>query len=165
MDKTSNGVHLAAIVTKAAENLLAEIKEPQSAIPLSAGKWSPRQVIGHLIDSASNNHQRFVRANFQGDLIFPGYPQEQWVDLHGYQDWTWVDLLELWTRYNLLIARLVDRIPPAVLFQKQDQHNFHQIAWKTVPEDQAVTLDYFIKDYIGHLNHHVRQILPGFELA
>jgi hypothetical protein len=63
-------------VETSAERLL-QIPEEESRRPLSKGKWSAREVIGHLIDSAANNHQRFVRAQFRDDLVFPGYEQEE----------------------------------------------------------------------------------------
>ena len=63
---------LRAIVTET-EPLLRKIGEAESAVRPAPGKWSPREIIGHLVDSASINHQRFVRAAFQDDLVFPGY--------------------------------------------------------------------------------------------
>ncbi|HEX9422435.1 MAG TPA: hypothetical protein VF899_04280, partial [Pyrinomonadaceae bacterium] len=65
-------------INTALEQLL-KISAEQSQLPRAAGKWSPKEIIGHLIDSASNNHQRFVRAQFSDDLIFAGYEQEGWV--------------------------------------------------------------------------------------
>jgi hypothetical protein len=59
--------------------LLDRIGNEESRRPLKPGKWSAREVIGHLVDSACNNHQRFVRALFQDDLVFPGYDQDAWV--------------------------------------------------------------------------------------
>jgi hypothetical protein len=72
---------------------LSAISDSDAATPPAPGKWSPKQVIGHLIDSASNNHQRFVRANFTDDLIFAGYDQEKWVVLGGYASAPWPSLL------------------------------------------------------------------------
>jgi hypothetical protein len=66
---------------EAAYPRLSAISDSDAAISPAPGKWSPKRVIGHLIDSASNNHQRFVRANFADDLIFAGYDQEKWVAL------------------------------------------------------------------------------------
>ena len=74
------GERLRAAVLEAHPHLSA-ISDSDAATPPAPGKWSPKQVIGHLIDSASNNHRRFVRANFVDDLIFPGYDQETWVAL------------------------------------------------------------------------------------
>ncbi|MEO8580489.1 MAG: DinB family protein [Gemmatimonadales bacterium] len=59
---------------------LQRMTEEQARRSPKPGKWSPSEIIGHLIDSASNNHQRFVRARFQDDLVFPGYEQDAWVN-------------------------------------------------------------------------------------
>lgn len=123
------------------------------------GKWSPREIIGHLIDSASNNHQRFVRANLQDDLIFPGYEQDSWVALQRYQGVDWAELLGLWESFNRHLARVMDAIPDAVRTRAHRNHNFHEIAWQTVPASQPATLDYFLHDYVAHMRHHLRQIL------
>jgi hypothetical protein len=69
---------------------LAVISDAEASLPLAAGKWSAKQVIGHLIDSASNNHGRFVRAQFKDDLVFEGYDQEQWVDAQNYNAASWL---------------------------------------------------------------------------
>jgi hypothetical protein len=83
----------------ASEQLL-QISAAQSAVPRAEGKWSPREIIGHLIDSASNNHQRFVRAQFTDDLVFAGYEQEGWVRVQNYQGEDWTELVQLWRLYN-----------------------------------------------------------------
>src|ERR1051325_9895176 len=68
---------------------LVKISDSESAMPLSDGKWSRKEVLGHLIDSASNNHQRFVRAQLAENHSFPGYQQESWVARQGYKDEAW----------------------------------------------------------------------------
>lgn len=122
------------------------------------GKWSAKEVIGHLIDSASNNHQRFVRACFQDDLVFPGYDQDAWVDLQRYQEAPWTELLALWRAYNLHLAAVMAAVPEAARFRERRVHNLHEIAWQTVPATEPATLDYFMRDYVGHLRHHLRQV-------
>jgi hypothetical protein len=74
-------------------------------------KWSRKEELGHLIDSASNNHLRFVRATLEQEFHGPSYDQNGSVIVHGYQDLSWVDLLEFWRRYNHLIVEVVARIP------------------------------------------------------
>jgi hypothetical protein len=71
---------------EAAEPILLKVSEAESAKPALKGGWSRKQVLGHLIDSASNNHQRFVRASLQGSLEFPGYDQDGCVRIEAPQD-------------------------------------------------------------------------------
>jgi hypothetical protein len=139
---------------------LRAISEAESARPRAPGKWSPREVLGHLIDSASNNHQRFVRAQFQEDLVFPGYEQDEWVRAQRYADAPWVELLELWRLYNRHLARVMEAIPDEVRLRKTSRHNFHRIAHEKVPEGRPARLDDLMHDYVVHLRHHLRQIAP-----
>jgi hypothetical protein len=144
-------------IENSADRLLS-IPSSASATAPATGKWSPREVIGHLIDSASNNHQRFVRAQFIEDLEFNGYEQAEWVDVQGYKEESWEQLIQLWKLYNLHLLHLINRISVEQLTKQRRKHNLHQIAWQTVPMEQPATLEYFIRDYLGHLKHHVRQI-------
>lgn len=144
---------------------LQELRADEATRPGAAGKWSPAQVIGHLIDSASNNHQRFVRARFRSDLRFEGYDQEAWVSAQDYAAAPWHLLLDLWLAFNLHLARVMESTPDAVLHDVRVDHNLHEIAWETVPADQPVTLEYFMRDYVGHLKHHLRQIDPSLATA
>jgi hypothetical protein len=129
------------------------------------GAWSPREIIGHLIDSASNNHGRFVRGALGDALVFPTYDQEAWVSLHRYHDQEWSELLSRWSAFNEEIALAVERIPGAVLARERTEHNFDRIAWRTVPADLPVTLEYFIRDYIGHLRHHLAQVAASLAVT
>ena len=148
------------LVEHSAGALLA-ISEADSARRPAPGKWSPKEIVCHLIDSASNNHQRFVRAQFQDNLVFAGYDQDGWVAAQHYQDAAWPALVELWRAYNLHLARVMAATPEATRLRMHRRHNFHQIAWQTVPEDEPATLDYFMRDYVDHLRHHLRQIMPS----
>ena len=137
--------------------LLALSADTSQAAP-SVGKWSPREVIGHLIDSAANNHQRFVRAQFTDDLEFLGYEQAEWVGVQGYNEESWEQLVQLWRLYNLHLLHLISRIPEEQLTKERRKHNLHQIASVAIPVEQPATLEYFIRDYLGHMKHHLRQI-------
>jgi hypothetical protein len=138
---------------------LAALSDEESATPGAPGKWSPREIIGHLIDSASNNHQRFVRAQFQDDLIFPGYAQEDWVRVQGYDEAPWKELVTLWLSYNLQLARVMAAVPEEIRTREHRRHNLHQIGWQVVSEAEPATLDYLMSDYVGHLKNHLKQIL------
>jgi len=138
--------------------LLERIGDEASRRPLKPGKWSAREVIGHLVDSASNNHQRFVRALFQDDLVFPGYDQDAWVAAQSYRDAPWRDLIALWRTFNLHIARLMETLPADERTRLRARHNLDELAWKPVSRNTPVTLDYFMEDYVGHLKHHLNQI-------
>ena len=123
------------------------------------GKWSKKELIGHLIDSASNNHQRFIRAQFTDELVFPGYDQNEWVRIQDYQSESWHSLINLWKEFNLHLIHAIDKIPKKVLTMKRINHNLDRIAMNPVPVDQPATLEYFIKDYFTHLRHHINQVL------
>jgi hypothetical protein len=143
----------------AAEHDLGAIADADSARPRSPGKWSPREVIGHLVDSASHNHQRFVRARWQDDLVFAGYEQDAWVAAQHYRDAPWRELVALWAGYNRHIARVMAAVPEEVRTRAHERHNLDEIAWRTVPREQPTTLDYLMADYVDHLEHHLRQVL------
>ena len=144
-------------VEGAAESLLG-MTEEQSERRSAPGKWSAKEVVGHLIDSAANNHQRFVRAQFQDDLVFPGYAQEEWNAAQHYQEESWPRLVELWRLYNLHLLRVVSHIKEEELRRPRHPHTLHRIAWKLVAEDEPATLEYLIRDYVEHLKHHLGQI-------
>jgi DinB superfamily len=148
---------LRATVTSASASLAAMPDEAAARRP-APGKWSPKEIIGHLVDSAANNHQRFVRAQFQDDLLFPGYDQDGWVAVQRYQDASWQELVALWRSYNLHIARLIEVMPDEVRLRERRRHNLHELAWQPVPAGEVTTLDYFMRDYVFHLHHHLRQI-------
>ena len=146
-------------VVETATPLLMTIEDEASARQPAPNKWSAREIVGHLIDSASNNHQRFVRAQFTDDLIFPGYEQDRWVDVQHYRDAPWRELVTLWAAFNRHIARVMAAVPNEARTKPRRKHTLHQLASQPIPEDTPATLDYFMRDYVGHLEHHLKQIL------
>jgi broad specificity phosphatase PhoE len=146
-------------VADAAPKLL-QMREEQAKRRPRPEKWSPAEIIGHLIDSASNNHQRFVRAQFQDDLVFPGYDQDAWVECQAYRDAQWSDLVTLWKKFNFHIAHVMENTSESVRKLPRKKHNLDKLAWRAVPADQPATLEYFMSDYVDHLKHHLRQIFP-----
>jgi hypothetical protein len=141
------GAELARVVDSTEPSLL-KISEAASAEPLRAGGWSRKQILGHLIDSASNNHQRFVRAALEGSLEFPGYDQEGCVRLAAVQQMPWGGLVALWAGYNRYLAHVISNLPEQSL-QAQCR----------IGSSDPVTLQFLTEDYVDHLLHHVRQML------
>jgi len=138
---------------------LQGLSEQQVSAKPNPDKWSKKEILGHLIDSAANNHQRFMSAQFKNDLIFNGYAQDEWVDYQDYQSADWKALVTFFISYNLHICRVIDNIPKGVLRRPSSDHNFHLIAFKSVAKGEPTSLSYFIDDYIGHIEHHLKQIL------
>lgn len=136
---------------------LSRVDEAASARRPAPGTWSAKEVIGHLVDSAANNHGRFIRAQLEDDLVCPGYAQDDWVRVQRYDAVAWRPLLELWRAYNLHLAHVIASTPAAELARPRRRHNLHLVAWQTVPEHEPATLGYFVADYIGHLRHHLAQ--------
>jgi hypothetical protein len=134
-------------VVEVAELRLRQVSEVESTKPALPGGWSRKQVIGHLIDSASNNHQRFVRAALQPSLEFPGYDQSGNVRVQAIQEADWTLLVSLWAAYNRYLAHIIAHLPAAKL------ETVCRIG--TGP---AVTLGFVASDYLTHLLHHLNQI-------
>jgi hypothetical protein len=120
------------------------------ARPHGGQTWSAKQELGHLVDSATNNRLRFVRATLEGAYDGPSYDGRGWVDLAGYADTPWADIVGLWQRLNLALATLLERIPESRLS-----------APCTIADEPSGTLELVIEDYIRHLRHHLDHILAA----
>ncbi len=112
-----------------------------------SGRWVKKELLGHLIDSAVNNHQRFVRAQLAGPLVWPGYDQEAWVPLHHYRDRPWTDLVNLWEALNRHLAVVIEFMPEAKLQTRC-----------TIGSHEPATLEWWMRDYLRHLKHHLEQL-------
>ncbi len=126
---------------------LHSIEEDAASIRPAPGKWSKKEILGHLIDSAANNHQRFIRLQLASEVTLPGYDQDAWVTANAYQQAKWADLVTLWAAYNLHLAAVIRNIDPACA-----EH-----VWHHPKEDHK--LGFLVEDYVGHLRHHLAQIL------
>jgi hypothetical protein len=126
-----------------------DVPEPALKYRPDADAWSPKEIIGHLIDSASNNHQRFVRLQLTARLTFPDYGQDNihWVTIQNYQERRWTELLDLWSAFNFHMAHIVRTVDPACLSH----------VWQVDPTIQY-TLFHLMVDYLRHLKDHVNQI-------
>jgi hypothetical protein len=111
-------------------------------------KWSKKEILGHLIDSAANNHQRFVRAVYNEADNFPSYKQNEWVRIQKYNESSWKSLIELWAAYNNHLSDLLERIP---------------VSSKSAPcnlgKSEPASLEWIVKDYLRHMNHHINKII------
>ena len=154
---TNNWNRLAAdieiTINEACQRLRSLSNEIIEARP-NPGDWSVKEIVGHLIDSASNNHQRFVRLQVADGLVFPDYSQDNdaWVTIQSYQGATWDDLLDLWRYFNLHLAHVIGRVN-----EKCIDH-----IW-VVNEDTSITLGELMIDYLRHLRGHLQQIMKNID--
>jgi hypothetical protein len=132
-----NAIHLALLA------LAPELADT----PWRAGGWTRKQIVGHLLDSATNNRQRFVRASIDGSYAGPDYAQAAWVDAHGYASLSWTTLLHWWEVEHEILASVVDGIPEERLE-----------ASCVVGDHAPVTLRFLVEDYLRHQRWHLAQL-------
>jgi len=136
-----------ARVVDLAEKILRQVSEEESGRQLLAGGWSRKQVLGHLIDSASNNHQRFVRAALADALEFPAYDTPGSVRVQAVESAPWPMLVDLWASYNRYLVHVLRHLPAAKL----------EVVCR-IGSNAPVSLGYLAEDYVAHLVHHLDQI-------
>ena len=126
-----------------------DIPEQSLRFRPSEDAWSIKEIIGHLIDSTANNHQRFVRLQLVEELTFPDYGQDNihWVKIQNYQNRAWEELLGLWRHYNLQLADIIRSVDPSCL------KHFWQLE-----AEKKITLFDLMVDYLRHLEDHLDQI-------
>lgn len=122
---------------------LLEIHGEITDIKLTEDKWSLREIIGHLIDSASNNHQRFVRLQFGNLLDFPAYDGEEWIKTQKYNNMNWDVLVTLWYNYNCLLLNVI----------KNADETTYENVW--VKNEDSIHLIQLINEYYRHLEMHI----------
>lgn len=131
---------------------LEELSKEKVESKPTPSTWSPKEELGHLLDSASNNHQRIVRAQLENSPTMPGYDQNGWVAVHAYQRRDWKELIALWQALNRQLLAAATAVPDS--------------AWSktlTVAGSAPLTLQFVFDDYVTHMVHHLQHI--GIETA
>jgi hypothetical protein len=131
-----------------AKPLLLKLNNADTSTRPSPNKWARKEILGHLLDSASNNHQRFVRAALQGGLAFPGYDQEALVALQNFAEMDWNFLVDFWAAYNRFLAHVINNLPAEAAG-----------VICNIGNNKPATLEWIAADYVEHLKHHLNQIL------
>ena len=134
-------------ILDAAPAQLSRFSDAEATLTSATGHWSFKEILGHLIDSAANNHHRFVRAQFESDLSMPNYAQEAWVSTQHYQQREWSDLVALWRSYNQHLLHLMERLP-----------DYRKAQPVRIGGATPVTLEFLMADYVQHLQHHWEQL-------
>ena len=125
---------------------LMKISEAPMSLKKEPNKWSKKEILGHLIDSATNNHQRLVLAQFENNLNLK-YDQNKWNECNFYQEIESAQLVSFWAIYNKQLIEIIKRIP------KEKLLNPVSIG------ENTITLEFLISDYITHLEHHLKQLI------
>jgi hypothetical protein len=137
---------LRAEVERAAVDF-TRLTESEAVRDRGQGKWIKKEILGHLIDSAVNNHQRFVRAQLANPYFGPGYDQQAWVQVQRYRERPWLELVELWGALNRHVAAVIESVPAEKLQTPC-----------TIGDHEPASLDWWMRDYVRHLRHHLEQI-------
>ena len=113
-------------------------------------KWSKKEILGHLIDSATNNHLRIIKIQFMPEPFFvEGYAQNDWVRIQNYSEIDTQHLVNFWKIYNEHILNIMKNTPEEKLDMKITAEK---------PSEEADTLFFLMKDYVDHIDHHLKQI-------
>lgn len=148
MTEMSDAIERLRFAVHTLPGILAGFSEAESQQRPSPERWTRKEVVGHLIDSASNNHQRFVRGQLVAGQNFPAYEQEEWVRIQSYQSARWSDLVDLWRAYNTHLLHVIE------CMTEQGRR-----ATCRVGGGAEVTLERLFVDYVDHLEHHLRIML------
>ena len=141
------GGELLARIDESEPELLA-ISEKDAAVKPSPEAWSKKEIIAHLIDSATNNHQRFVRGTLFEGGEYPSYDADAWVGLQKPNDFAWKGLVALWASYNRYLAHVLKQFPRSAAE-----------VYCTIGDNPQWTLEFIADDYVEHLKHHLNQAL------
>lgn len=142
---TNNPLNKLTFIVETLQPILAQIGEAKMAEKPLPNKWSKKEILGHLIDSATNNHQRFVRGQFENTPEIR-YDQNKWNAFSFHQQIDSQQLILFWTIYNKQLLEIIKRIPTENL-KRQIKVG-----------ENLLTIEFLITDYVDHLEHHLRQI-------
>lgn len=126
---------------------LVHIPRHMANRPWRAGGWTRKQVLGHMIDSATLNHLRVMRASSEGKFTGVGYEQERWLAAHNYKNQSWIMLLRWWEVSQELFEAVVDSLDEAALSIPC-----------TIGDNPPVALGELIEDYLRHQYKHMEQL-------
>ena len=143
LDPAELSERLAAVLRSAMPWLLT-ISEAEASVPEREGKWSAKQVVGHLTDSAVNNLRRILLFQIEAGPNLSGYEQMDWVSLQHYAERDWAQVLALWFALNEHVTWTIGHV------EKRRLTN------RGVVEGEPLTLGFLIEDYIAHMEHHLR---------
>ena len=146
-DTIKNAAERITWLVKVITPLLEKIPENEFSHKPTPRKWSKKQIIGHLIDSAANNHHRFIRSRIE-DVPTIFYNQDEWNNLSHYNEMKPENVIKLWAYYNTFIAHLVSNIPENELVKKCRSGS-----------EKEYTLEFLISDYVDHMEHHLKQVV------
>jgi hypothetical protein len=128
--------------------LFAGVDEALSGVRAKPDGWCAREIVGHLIDSACNNHRRFILGQTPGLAKFDGYDGDVWVSRQRYADESWADIVALWAAYNRHLRYVISRTPVE-----------HLMLSAPAPDcADVVTVGFLMQDYVGHIRHHLEQV-------
>jgi len=151
-------------IVENASSKIALIDEEMMGFKPQPNKWSKKEILGHLVDSAYNNYFRFLKAGLQYNLIFEGYDQDEWVKKNNYQGRSTESILSLWKECNQHISFLIEGMPGELLLRKTKEHEFDKMCMQLLPKGVESNLAYLIWDYTYHIEYHLNQIIDGYEM-
>ncbi|RJP66194.1 MAG: DinB family protein [Ignavibacteriales bacterium] len=136
-------------IVEESNNVLNDISQEDWLKSSAPGKWTKKEILGHLIDSAANNHQRFIRVQYDDNRAIT-YDQDKWVAAEKFTNASTENLINLWQSYNKHLAHIIS------VFPKDKNKNLCNIG-----KEEPVTVEWLIKDYVRHLEHHLNQIISN----
>lgn len=136
-----------AFLVQTIPDLLGKIPETASSYKPSPTQWSKKEILGHLIDSATNTHQRFIRIQYENEpVIF--YDQNKWNELSNYRNRNTTLLIQFWKNYNQHLLEIINLV---------SEENLKRLG--SGSDDQKFPLHFYITDYVDHLEHHLKQLV------